>query len=345
MGILSDYFSGSGTARAQKTARGFAANTFDTNLGLLRGANASARNEITSGTDAAISTLQGARDAAGSALTDGRDAAYGHIDSGTSGARTALGEARAALDAAGDAYGSLEDLARRYGLATALYGDALGLNGADGLARAREGFANSFASDFELEQGLEAINRARAARGAGTVSGGNIDRDTQLFGQNLANSRANQYLDRLEGFVAPELQATGAATSGRAATLGGLSGLYGEEAGLLERAGLSRAQIAANTAERLAQLASGTGNSVADLQIGRAGRLADLALGGAQGEIALRQGYQNDLVGSLLGEAAARAKAGENVVGLGLKGVELLKSLAGKKFGQSSGGGPLDLSP
>lgn len=340
MGLLGDYLTGSGQARAQKAARAFAGQNFTNNLDALRTAAGSAERRLTEGTDAAIRTLEGARDAAGRAIAGGGENALGYLEQTGAGAGRALAGARDALERAMGSYDPLDRLARRYDGATGLYLDALGLNGPEGQARARSAMDDSLASRFELEQGLEAINRGRAARGGGTVSGGNIDRDTQLFGQNLAHSRSRDYLDRLQGFVAPQLQATGAAAEGRAGVLGNLAGLFGQEAGLGERLGLSRAQIAAETANRLAALASGTGSGVADLQDRQGGRLAELArtLGG--NEIGLRQAYERDLVASLLAQAQARSDAGGRLVDLGAKGFDLLKSLVGASLPVPGGGAP-----
>ena len=72
-----------------------------------------------------------------------------------------------------------------------------------------------------------------------------------------------------------------------------------------------------------------TASGVATLQGDRARRLAELALGLGQGETGLRQSYQDTIANSLVGEAAARSAAGGNLVGLGLKGLDVLKALIG----------------
>jgi hypothetical protein len=50
------------------------------------------------------------------------------------------------------------------------YGDALGLNGAEGNTRAQAAFLNNPGYDAQLEAGLDAIDRGAAARG--TLSSG-----------------------------------------------------------------------------------------------------------------------------------------------------------------------------
>lgn len=327
-----DLFTGSGAARAQKTVRGLQGQTFDRNLAVHNAGYAGARNETTNGRDAAITTLSGARDAAGNTIRTGGADAINHINQGVGAAQGALGKAREAFGTAGSAYDPLANIAKRIDPAVGVYADAVGLNGDEGLSRARTAFGNSLQNSFELDQGLEAINRARAARGAGTIGGGNVDRDTQLYGQNYANSKTNAYMDRLLGLVdrTSGLQSTVAA--GRAGAATNIGNSYASEAGYLNAGGANKAQIAADTANRIAGLTSLTGSQVANAQLNASDRLANLALGRAQGEIGMRTNYADKLGGSLLAEQQARDAAYGRSLDVGMKALETAASVAGAKF-------------
>src|SRR5215471_114475 len=86
------------------------------------------------------------------------------------------------------------------------YADATGANGPEGMQRAIQNFQAGPGFNFQLTQGLDALNRAGAAQGLGT---GNILRGAQTFGSGLANTAFKDYV----GFLQPFLnQSTAAAT-------------------------------------------------------------------------------------------------------------------------------------
>lgn len=126
-----------------------------------------------------------------------------YLGKGTSALDTGYDRSKSALDTA---YGSLSDLAGKYGAGTSLYLDALGVNGADAARTAQQSFVNNPGNDAAITAGLDAINRRRAA--AGMTNSGNADLDALTFGQNLQNQQYGSWLDRLGGFVSPELSAT-----------------------------------------------------------------------------------------------------------------------------------------
>lgn len=338
MGIF-DSLTGSGQARAQKTIRGLHGQTFDKNLGILNAANTSARTETIGATDKAINTLTGARDAAGNQIRSGGSQAIGHIDKGIVNAQSALGNARDYFGRAGGAYEPLNAIAKQFDASIGAYNDAIGLNGEEGVTRARKIFGNSLQNQFELEQGLEAINRSRAARGGGTINSGNIDRDTQVFGQEYANSKTDSHLDRISGLVNQNIGLRNTVATGQANAANNIGNSFGQEAGYLNAGGTSKAQIAADTASNIARLTSATGNSVAGLQLGVGERLANLAQGRANSEINLRQNYVNTLGNSLLAERQARDDASGKVIALGTKAADLAAGIIGPKLpGLSKGG-------
>jgi len=128
----------------------------------------------------------------------------------------AYGTSSGYLTDAGNLYSSLSD---KYGKATTLGLDALGVNGSDGNARATAAFQSGPGYQFTLDSGLDALNRRRA--GAGMADSGNADVDAIKFGTGLADQTYGSWLDRLGGYISPELQAT----SGQASSLGALSDL------------------------------------------------------------------------------------------------------------------------
>jgi len=126
-----------------------------------------------------------------------------YLGKGTSALDTGFDRSKGYLDTA---YGSLSDLAGKYGAGSQLYLDALGVNGADAAKAAQSSFTNNPGYDAAVTAGLDAINRRRAA--GGMLNSGNADLDALTFGQNLQNQQYGSWLDRLGGFVSPELSAT-----------------------------------------------------------------------------------------------------------------------------------------
>lgn len=114
--------------------------------------------------------------------------------------------------------------------ATTMYGDALGLNGADGNARATGAFQAGPGYQFALDQGTQAALRGASA--AGMLNSGNTLTALTDYGQGRANQEYGSWLDRLAGASSQGLSAA----SGQGSALGSLSGLYQGTAG--DRLGL-----------------------------------------------------------------------------------------------------------
>ena len=110
----------------------------------------------------------------------------------------------AALDSARGAYAPL---ASKYGAATTLGLDALGVNGAEGNTRATSAFQAGPGYRYAVDQSLDGINRAGAVGGGGL--GGNTLAALSDRAGNMANQEYGSWVDRLNGYVSPELQATG----------------------------------------------------------------------------------------------------------------------------------------
>lgn len=129
-------------------------------------------------------------------LTESKAAGMGYLDAGKTGA---LG----ALDTAGGYY---QPLANKYGAATSLGLDALGVNGPEGNTRATNAFQAGPGYQYAVDQSLEGINRSAAARGG--AFGGNTLAALSDRAGNMANQEYGSWLDRLQGYTSPELAAT-----------------------------------------------------------------------------------------------------------------------------------------
>lgn len=260
--------------------------------------------------------LQGVQTQGNAALDTGLDSALGYVNTGAGAARGALGTARSdigagtdaalgRLDTAAGAYTPLSALGTKYGAATTLGLNALGVNGPEGTAAARAAFEASPGYEFQLDQGLEAINRARNARGM--LNSGNTDRDAQLFGMGVAKQDYGTWLNNLLGFTNPELGATSGAASG-------VAGVNTNAAKLLNERGINLG----NVDTRLAGLETDTGRSLADLVTNNAARKVNLGTSIAS---PYSQTYGQ--------EAAAEQQGSANLWNLGINAAKLAAGIPG----------------
>lgn len=150
---------------------------------------------------------------------------------GTNILNTGQTNALGALDSAAGAFQPLSDLAGQYGTGTTMYLNALGLNGQTGNDAARAAFQTSPGYQFNLDQGLEAINRRRAV--GGMLNSGNADVDAQKFGAGLASSEWTPWLSALSGLNSNALAATGAAATGVAGANTNKANVFGNVANSL----------------------------------------------------------------------------------------------------------------
>lgn len=189
---------------------------------------------------------------------------YGDLrNAGTDILNTGRADSLAALNGASAAYDPLDALAKKYGNATTLYQDSLGVNGAAGNANAVNAFQAGPGYQFTLDQGLNALNRRRAA--AGMLNSGNADVDALTYGTGLANQTYGGWQDRLAGFVNPELSATSGVASGRAGIGQNTANMIGQDtlARLGLEQGVTTGQAGVNTAQ--ANNALALGNSLGTL--------------------------------------------------------------------------------
>lgn len=151
------------------------------------------------------------------ALKDNRNLITGFQTTGNSIIDTGEGKSATALNSAISAY---QPWAKIGGEALGTYSDALGLNGAEGNARATGAFQTGPGYEFALDQGTKAALRGASA--AGMLSSGNTLDELTKVGQGYANQEYGSWLDRLNGLQGEGLQAA----SGQAAGFGNLADLY-----------------------------------------------------------------------------------------------------------------------
>lgn len=213
--------------------------------------------------------LGAGHDAAGGTVRAGAGNALGYLDDGMSGARQALQGARSDLTANGGAYAPLGELADRYGEGARLYADALGINGAEGAARARAAFQGGPGWEAQLDTSLDALNRRRNA--AGSLFSGNADADAIKLGSDYADKGWQQWLAGLSPYNQLESGATSAAASGNAGINSTLANLGVTDANMRSDLGKTRASLATNEGAALADIANRYYAGLAGLDTGAAG--------------------------------------------------------------------------
>lgn len=128
------------------------------------------------------------------------------------------------------AIGAYEPWVTSGGAANTMYGNAIGLNGADGNAAATGAFQAGPGYQFAMDQGTQAALRGASA--GGMLNSGNTLTALTQFGQGLANQEYGGWLDRLSGMSSQGLQAAGGQAQGYT-NLGNLyQGTAGDRLGL-----------------------------------------------------------------------------------------------------------------
>lgn len=145
-----------------------------------------------------------------------------------------------ATNALSTSAGFYGNLANKYGGATSLALDALGVNGAEGNQRATSAFQASPGYQWMVDQSLDGINRKAAATGS-AATGNTLAALSDRAG-NMANQEYQGWLGNLNSYVSPELQATG-----------GQAGSYA-----------AMAPVYTQTANSIANLGTTTANKIAD---------------------------------------------------------------------------------
>jgi hypothetical protein len=125
----------------------------------------------------------------------------------TAGTNTLQQGQTSALGALDAAKGVYQPLQSKYGAATSLGLDALGVNGAAGNTRATDAFHAGPGYQYAVDQSLQGINRAGAVGGQG-LNGNTLAALSDRAG-NMANQEYGNWVQNLNGYVNPELSAAG----------------------------------------------------------------------------------------------------------------------------------------
>lgn len=157
---------------------------------------------------------------------------------------SALENAKSSTNQGVAAYTPLSGLGSKYGAGSSLYLDALGVNGPEGMARARSTYQASPGYQWSVDQAADAA--ARNAARLGLTSSGNTLQAISDRAQQIANQDYSGWLGNLGGLISPELSATGAAASG-------VAGQYGNLANLFNQYGQNQANVFGNVASGTAQ--------------------------------------------------------------------------------------------
>lgn len=277
---------------------------YNLGTGFVQTGAGQARNDLTQG-------FAGATGAIGA----GTNQALGYLDAGNT----------AALGRLDNAAGVYAPLSAKYGAGTDLYLNSLGVNGAAGNGAALSAFQAGPGYGFQLDQGLDAINRRRNA--AGMLNSGNADRDAQVYGQGLANQEYGNWQNRLAGLVSPEL----AAAQGQA-------GIDTTAAGLINSGGVAKAGVAGAAGNSLADILARQGTSLGGLASGEGNTLAGLASTAAGQKVGLGTGLAQPYANTYNQEANAQMAGSQNFWGLGLG----LANIGGGLLGKYLGGQPIN---
>jgi hypothetical protein len=197
--------------------------------------------------------------------------------SGTNTLNQGQTSATGALDQSAGLYGNL---AQKYGGATSLGLDALGVNGGAGNDRATAAFRAAPGYQYSVDQSLQGVLRNAAA--AGGLNGGNTLAALSDRAGNMADQGYQTWLGNLNGYISPELQATG----GQAGSVAAKAPVYTSTANNIANLGTSTASGVANqnTQSANAEMA-GSGNLW-----GLGLNLAKLGIGGLSGGTSLLGG-------------------------------------------------------
>lgn len=297
-------------------------------------------------TDARRDTFQYGQ-AADNAARTGAQAAMGQLSNYGQQSLSALdqGLTRALSD-----LGSIEGLYQPYAQAGAaaqgLYADSLGINGADGNARATGAFQAGPGYQWQVDQATDAA--ARKASALGVAGSGNTLTEIATISSNLANQEYGNWQNQLSGLGAQGLAATGAVGANRTnmanvnmsagrdragmlSELGsGLAGLesgYGQTAaGIYSGIGSGLSGLASNWGTNTANTLTNVGSNVADIY-GRQGAY-QAVIRGDLGKSLTNLGMQTAGMVNGASEQAAAAKGamGDAITGLPFVGLRNLSA-------------------
>src|SRR5215471_1786496 len=319
-----DVFTGGGTRRATNAAQQNIQQQLDNLRSRLYTGQAQGIGALQSGATSAEDILAQLFPQAESALTSGTDTARTALTGSTADARNAienLGIPQALQQLQTGVTGASDTLSPAIDQATKgsnLYADLMGLNGPEGTARATAAFKAGPAYDFNLTQGLEAINRRRAA--AGELAGGNADREAQDYGAGLASNEFDKYRTGLAGYSPLEanLRTTLAGIKSGAGTTGAgiVNTGYGTIANILAQGGRDVAGLDVGSGRTLADLISKFAGESAAIPTDTAARIAQLISGTSGQDVSGTTNLTNQLTNTLTAGGRASDQGSTNLMNL-----------------------------
>lgn len=142
-------------------------------------------------------------------------------------------------------------------------GNASGANGPDGYAQAMQDFQASPGYQFQLSEGLRAVDASASSRGM--LSSGATQKAAQRYGQGLASQDFGQYYNRLLGITQlGQNSAAGVGAQGIQTGNAMAAGALNTGAGIAQTtasAGSTQASIYGNTARGLGDQLGNYGNN------------------------------------------------------------------------------------
>lgn len=145
--------------------------------------------------------------------------------------------------------------------------NALGLEGDAGTTNARNAFRVNPGYEFQLDQGLQGLDRSAAARGL--LGSGNHSVDVLRFSQGLADQSYADWLNRLTNQAQSGLQAA----AGQTARQSGIAGLH-------SNFGQNQANVYQNTANSIANSRMNLEQGLAQARAQQGKNLLGTVLGG-----------------------------------------------------------------
>lgn len=170
-------------------------------------------------------------------LRTGEKRAFGYMDQGLAGATPQYEKAISLFD----------DYTRTGGAAAGAYGDAIGLGGDEGYARAHEAFRAGPGYQFAVDEATEAAKRN--ASSLGMLGSGNTLMAISDRAQGLADQQWSQYLDNLYRASGQGLNAAGA-QAGHISSYGDT--IYGHNAAKAQLAHGTELGVGQSEAQRVA---------------------------------------------------------------------------------------------
>lgn len=326
---LLDIFTGNSAKNAATTNTGLYTGAKNQIYNLADITKSATTDYLKSGYGDAKTDLGTGYNASTGAINTAAGSALGYLDTGTS---DALGRLDSAKSTISSAYQPLTDLATKYGTGSTLYANALGINGAEGTTAAQNAFSASPTYNWTMDQGIEAINRRRNA--AGSLNGGNADRDATNYAAGLASTEYNNWLDRLKDYNNLELSATSGAASGNASA----ANYDATAANLLNTSGVNKANVASSQGTSLADLAKSYYSDLSNLDTAEGTALANNMTGNTQWLINAENNAAGNIANQNTTAANAETTGSANLWNLGLNAAKLATGTAGSSsLGSSLG--------